>query len=86
MVLILDGNSEPVAHAWMKIDHFGEKNPICDWSRYNRRTYANQITGIVPFMHIENVQPPPPLKKIGMDREFYGCLKKIDNEKKYNKE
>ena len=37
MVLILDGNSEHVAHAWKKIGHFGEeKNPICDQFQSNR--------------------------------------------------
>ena len=33
MVLMLDGNSEQVAHAWRKIGLFGEENPICDCSR-----------------------------------------------------
>ena len=30
MVLILDGNSEHVAHSRRKICLFGEKDPICD--------------------------------------------------------
>ena len=30
--LLLDGNSEHVAHAWRKIDLFGEKNPVFDCS------------------------------------------------------
>ena len=33
MVLILDGNSGHVAHAWMKIGLF---EPICDCSRSNQ--------------------------------------------------
>ena len=32
MVLVLNGNSEHVAHAWRKIDLFGGKNPICETS------------------------------------------------------
>ena len=33
MLLILDGNSEYVAHAKKsKIDIFGEQNPICDYT------------------------------------------------------
>ena len=35
IMLILDGNSEHVAHAWRKIGLFGLKNPICDCSRSN---------------------------------------------------
>ena len=36
MVLILDGNSEHVAHASRKIGLFEEKNTICDFSRSNQ--------------------------------------------------
>ena len=39
MVLILDGNSEHVAHAWRKISLSGEINPICDCSRSNQMFY-----------------------------------------------
>ena len=40
MVLLLDGNSEYVMHVWRKIDLFREeeKNPICDWPRFNKKT------------------------------------------------
>ena len=33
--LIVDGNSEHVAHSWRKMSIFGEKNPFCD----NFRSY-----------------------------------------------
>mgnify|MGYP006975909587 CR=1 FL=1 len=33
MVLIIEFNSEHDAHVWRKTVLFGEKNPICDWSR-----------------------------------------------------
>ena len=46
MVLISVGNSEHVAHAWRKIDLFGEKNPNCDVSRSNQIPYSDQITEI----------------------------------------
>ena len=37
MALILDGNSEHVAHARRKMSLTGEENnPICDYSRYNQ--------------------------------------------------
>ena len=36
MVLILDGNSEQLAHVSRKIGPIGEENPICDSSRYNQ--------------------------------------------------
>ena len=32
MVLLLDGNSEFVAHAWRKIGLFSEKSTICECS------------------------------------------------------
>ena len=36
MVLILDGNSDFVARAWRKIDIFGEKSDLHDYSQSNR--------------------------------------------------
>ena len=36
MVLIVDGNSDHVAHAWTKIGLFGGENPICDGSCTNQ--------------------------------------------------
>ena len=43
MVLILDGNSKYVAHAWRNIGLFGEKNPIHDCSRSNEMTQKDRI-------------------------------------------
>ena len=45
MALILDGNSEHVAHEGRKMSLTGEENnPICDYSRYNQMLYIDQIT------------------------------------------
>ena len=49
IVLILDGNSEHVAHAWRKIGIFGKKNMICDGSRSKQMPYTDQITKIAPY-------------------------------------
>ena len=44
MLVELDGNSEPFAHAWRKIDRFGQKNPSC--SRYSQVPQTYPITDI----------------------------------------
>ena len=50
MVLILDGDSLNVAHAWWKIGLSGYKYPICAGSRTNQTPYTGQITEIAPYM------------------------------------
>ena len=47
MVLILDGNSEHVAHTWRNIDLFWKRNPICDCSRSNQMAIADQIARLL---------------------------------------
>ena len=45
--MVLDGNSERVAHAWWKIGIFGEENPICDNSHSNQMPETDQIIGLL---------------------------------------
>ena len=53
IVLILEGNSEHVAHAWRKICLIGFlKNPICDCSQSNQMHQTDQITDFAP--HVRN--------------------------------
>ena len=51
VVLILDGNSEHVAHVCEKIGLFGEKNLICACSKSNQMPYTDQITEIASSVH-----------------------------------
>ena len=51
MILILDGNSENVAHAWRKVDRFGEEKSIGDFSRSYQMSYTDQIIEIAPDVH-----------------------------------
>ena len=48
MVLILDGNSEHVAHEWSKIGGFGEKRSNGSWS--------NQMTDKIPEIDLPDVR------------------------------
>ena len=41
MVLLFDGNSGHVAHAWRKIGLFGENNPNFDYSRTNQMPWTD---------------------------------------------
>ena len=43
MVLLLDGNSEHVAHACRKVGLFGEKNPTSESSRVALRMSNNTL-------------------------------------------
>ena len=43
MVLILDGNSADVKHAWRRKGLFGEKDPTYNCFRSNQMPYADQI-------------------------------------------
>ena len=53
MVLILDGKSKHVAHALKKKGLFGEKYPICDYSRPNQmQKKTDQRTEIAPYVRI----------------------------------
>ena len=49
IILILDGNSETVAHTRKRKSLFGEENMICEYSRSNPMPQTDQITDIVPF-------------------------------------
>ena len=50
MVLIIDGNSEQVAHAWKEIDLFGEKkNPIFVCSR-SKQPLSGSNNSIAPYL------------------------------------
>ena len=44
IVLILDGNSDHVAHVLV----LSKRNPMCDCSRSNQMTQSEQITKITP--------------------------------------
>ena len=55
VVLIVDGNSEHVAHARRKIDLSREKKTICDCSRSDQMPKTDQITEIAPSLPISNL-------------------------------
>ena len=51
MTLMLDGNSEHVAHAWKKIDLSGEKKiRFVTALNYNQMPYTDQITEIALYV------------------------------------
>ena len=50
MVLILDGNSEHVAHAWRIMVFSEKKKTICDYSRSKQMPKTEQITEIAPHV------------------------------------
>ena len=50
MVLILNGISEHIALVYRKLSIFGQKYSICVCSRFNRMSYTDQTTEIVPYL------------------------------------
>ena len=53
MVLLLDGNSEHVAHVGSKLVFFEEEKnyQICDFCRFNQIPLKDQITEIISHVH-----------------------------------
>ena len=69
MELVVDGNSEYVAHAWTKrIGIFIVKDPICDFSRYNQKPCTDQLTEIPYKYYILFVSPYS--TKFGRSKNF----------------
>ena len=50
MVLILNGDSEHVAHTWRKVVFSGEKNSVCDSSRIDQMPLTDHIKDIAPYV------------------------------------